>query len=134
MSTQKQNEYLLLFRGSNWDKGLSPEQLQKSVDQFMGWFERLKQEGKVKGGQPLEREGKIVSGKNGRVVADGPFAESKEAIGGYFLLQVDDLDEAVEIAKQCPILEYGSTVEVRPVAEECPTLHRVREQLAEAAA
>src|SRR5580765_1251736 len=134
MSTQKQNEYLLLFRGSNWDKGLSPEQLQKSVDQFMGWFERLKQEGKVKGGQPLEREGKIVSGKNGRVVADGPFAESKEAIGGYFLLQVDDLDEAVEIAKQCPILEYGSTVEVRPVAEECPTFQRVRELLAEAAA
>lgn len=134
MSTQKQNEYLLLFRGSSWDTGLSPEQLQKSVDQFMAWFERLKQEGKVKGGQPLERTGKIVSGKNGRVVADGPFAESKEAIGGYFLLQVDDLDEAVEIAKDCPILEYGSTVEVRPVAEECPTLQRVKAQLAEAVA
>jgi hypothetical protein len=134
MSTQKQNEYLLLFRGSSWDKDLSPEQLQKSVDQFMAWFERLKQEGKVKGGQPLERKGKIVSGKNGRVVADGPFAESKEAIGGYFLLQVDNLDEAVEIAKECPILEYGSTVEVRPVAEECPTFQRARELLAEAAA
>jgi len=82
----------------------------------------------------LERTGKIVSGKNGRIVADGPFAESKEAIGGYFLLQVDDLDEAVEIAKDCPALEYGSTVEVRPIAEECPTFQRVKEQLAEAAA
>ena len=134
MNEQKQNEYLLLFRGSSWDKGLSPEQLQKAMDQFMAWFERLKQQGKVKGGQPLERTGKIVSGKNGRIVADGPFAESKEAIGGYFLLQVDDLDEAVEIAKECPVLEYGSTVEVRPIAEECPTFQRVKEQLAEAAA
>src|SRR5882724_11008994 len=94
MNNQTQNEYLLLFRGSSWDKGLSPEQLQKTMDQFMAWFERLKQQGKVKAGQPLERTGKIVSGKNGRIVADGPFAESKEAIGGYFLLQVDDLDEA----------------------------------------
>jgi hypothetical protein len=134
MNNQAQNEYLLLFRGSSWDKGLSPEQLQKTMDQFMAWFERLKQQGKVKAGQPLERTGKIVSGKNGRIVADGPFAESKEAIGGYFLLQVDDLDEAVEIAKGCPVLEYGSTVEVRPVAEECPTFRRVKEQLAETAA
>src|SRR6266478_8570688 len=134
MNEQKQNEYLLLFRGSGWDKGLSPEQLQKTMDQFMAWFERLKQQGKVKAGQPLERTGKIVSGKNGRTVADGPFAESKEAIGGYFLLQVDDLDEAVEIAKACPVLEYGSTVEVRPIAEECPTFQRVKEQLAEAGA
>lgn len=135
MSNQTtKSEYLLLFRGSDWDKGLSPEQLQKTVDQFMAWFERLKQQGKAMAGQPLEREGKIVSGKNGRTVADGPFAESKEAIGGYFLLQVADLDEAVAIAKQCPVLEYGSTVEVRPIAEECPTFRRVKEQLADAVA
>src|SRR5438270_6970461 len=122
MNAQTQNEYLLLFRGSSWDKGLSPEQLQKTMDQFMAWFERLKQEGKVKAGQPLERTGKIVSGKNGRIVADGPFAESKEAIGGYFLLQVDDLEEAVAIAQQCPGLEHGAIVEVRPVAEMCPAM------------
>jgi hypothetical protein len=135
MSEEKgTSEYLLLFRGSQWDKGLSPEQLQKAVDQFMAWFERLKEQGKVKTGQPLECAGKIVSGKNGRTVADGPFAESKEAIGGYFLLQVDSLDEAVAIAKQCPTLEYGSTVEVRPVADECPTFQRVKEQLAHASA
>ena len=135
MSTPtNKSEYLLLFRGSQWDKGLSPEQLQQAVDQFMGWFERLKQEGKCKGGQPLERTGKIVSGKNGRAVVDGPFAESKEAIGGYFLLQVDSLEQAVAIAKQCPILEYGATVEVRPVAEECPTFQQARQQLAHATA
>src|ERR1700747_1776204 len=124
MNNQTQNEYLLLFRGSGWDKGLSPEHLQKTMDQFRAWFERLKQQGKVKAGQPLERTGKIVSGKNGRTVADGPFAESKEAIGGYFLLQAADLDEAVEIAQQCPALEYGLDVEVRRIAEQCPPFQR----------
>src|SRR5258708_10970950 len=107
MSTEKSNEYLLLFRGSQWDKGLSPEEIQKVLGQFMGWFEKLNKEGKLKGGQPLEREGKIVSGKNGRTVADGPFAESKEAIGGYFMLQVADMDEAVTIAKDFPTLAFG---------------------------
>jgi len=121
MSTETKNEFIIFFSGSQWDKGLSPEQIQKVMNQFMGWFQRLQEEGKVRAGQPLERTGKLVSGKGGRTVADGPFAESKEAIGGYFLLQVADLDEAVEIARQCPILEYGSTVEVRPVAESCPT-------------
>jgi hypothetical protein len=121
------SEYLLLFRGSDWDKNLSPEEIQQAMGNFMAWFERLTKQGKLKAGQPLAREGKIISGKRGRTVADGPFAESKEAIGGYFLLQVDDFDEAVAIAKECPTLEYGSTVEVRPVAEQCPTIQRALE-------
>ena len=54
------------------------------------------------------------------MVADGPFAESKEAIGGFFLLEVGSLGEAAEIAKDFPGLNYGATVEVRPVAPECP--------------
>jgi len=133
MNTQTQNEYMLLFRGTHWDKGLSPEEIQKMVGQWYAWFERLTQEGKCKAGRPLEREGKIVSSRKGRTVADGPFAESKEAIGGYFLLQVDDLNEAVEIANQCPGLDYGIDVEVRPVAEQCTARARANEALAHAA-
>ena len=133
MNTQTQNEYMLLFRGTHWDKGLSPEEIQKMVGQWYAWFERLTQEGKCKAGHPLEREGKIVSSRKGRTVADGPFAESKEAIGGYFLLQVDDINEAVEIAKQCPGLDYGIDVEVRPVAEQCTARARANEALAHAA-
>jgi len=126
MSEQtKKSEYLLLFRGNDWHKGLSPEELQKVMGQFKRWFDRLTEQGKLKGAQPLEREGRIVSGKNGRIVADGPFAESKEAIGGYFLLQVRDLDEATAIAQGCPTLEYGASVEVRPVAENCPQMKEV---------
>jgi hypothetical protein len=128
MSTPSQTgEYMLLFRGTDWDKELSPEQLQKVVSDWAAWFERLTQEGKVKSGHPLTNEGKIVSGKKGRTVADGPFAESKEAIGGYFYLQVEDMNEAVEIARQCPGLEYGATVEVRPVAEMCMLKERASE-------
>jgi len=120
MSTQAQTGYMLIFRGTDWHNGLSPEQMQQVAGQWMAWFNRLSEQGKAIAGNPLEREGKIVSGKNGRVVADGPFAESKEAIGGYFLLQVKNLDEAVAIAKECPGLAYGAVVEVRPVAEQCP--------------
>jgi|ERR1041385_5470802 hypothetical protein len=120
MNTETQNGYMLLFRGTDWHKGLSPEQIQIVMSQWMSWFDRLTREGKVKSGHPLEREGKVVSGKKGRVVADGPFAEAKEAVGGYFLLQVNTLDEALAIAKECPGLDYGAIVEVRPVAEACP--------------
>ena len=115
-------------------KGLSPEEIQAVTTNWRAWFERLTREGKAKAGQPLLNEGKVVSGKHGRVVADGPFAESKEAIGGYFLLQVDSLERAVAIAQECPGLAYGATVEVRPVSAECQLMKRVQEQLARAEA
>jgi len=131
MSTQTQNEYLLLFRGDAWYNRLSPEELQQAMNQFKAWFDRLTEEGKLKAAQPLVREGKIVSGKQGRVVADGPFAESKEAIGGYFLLAANNLDEAIAVAKSAPSLEYGTQIEVRPVAEECPMAARARQIMPE---
>jgi hypothetical protein len=128
------SEYMLLFRGLHWDEGLSPEELQQIMGQVMAWFEGLKQQGRVKAGQPLGAEGRTVSGKKGRTVADGPFAESKEAVGGYLLLQANSLDEAVALAKANPTLEYGITIEVRPVLEECPILQRVKGGLAHAGA
>ena len=117
---------MLLFRGNDWLKSLSSEEKQKVTDQWMAWFRRLTDEGKAIAGNPLEREGKIVSGKN-RVVSDGPFAESKEAIGGYFYLTGVDENEAIDIAKQCPRLEFGSVVEVRPVADICSVKQRAEE-------
>lgn len=123
MSIQSNNGYMLIFRGTDWYQGLSPEQMQEVADQWMAWFNGLKNEGTAIAGNPLEPQGKIV-GKN-RVVSDGPFAESKESIGGYFLLKVNTLDEAVVIAQQCPGLPYGIRVEVRPVAAECPLVQEV---------
>jgi hypothetical protein len=131
MSTPAHSEYLLLFRGTDWHKGLSPEQIQQVVNQMMAWFDRLTKEGIAKAGKPLFQEGKIVSQKKGRQVADGPFAESKEAIAGFFLLEVGSLEEAAEIAKNYPALEYGATVEVRPVAPECALAVSSKEKSAE---
>jgi len=128
----KKNEYLLLFRGKEWWSSLSPEELRKVMDQVKGWFDGLTESGKLKAAQPLAREGATVSGKTGHVVADGPFAESKEVIGGYVLVQVNSLDEAVAVAKSCPTLRFGMEVEVRPVAEECPSMVKARQILAEA--
>ena len=127
MNTQNQNQngYMLLFHGNDLRKGLSLEELQKVTDNWMAWFKRLTEEGKAVAGNPLEREGKIVSGKD-PIVSDGPFAESKEAIGGYFLLDVPTIDEAIAIAKECPGLPYGIRVEVRPVAGECPIAADIR--------
>ncbi|MGV3754285.1 MAG: YciI family protein [Verrucomicrobiota bacterium] len=127
-TTPEQSDYMLLFRGNVWDKDLSPQELQKVVADWMAWFERLKQEGKALSGHPLQNEGKLVSGKNGKSVADGPFAESKEAIGGYFYLRVSGEAEAIAIAQLCPALPYGLVVEVRPVADICGMRARANEQ------
>ena len=124
-SPNSNNGYMLIFRGTDWYQGLSPEQMQQIADRWMAWFNGLKENGQAVAGNPLEPQGKVVSGKN-RVVSDGPFAESKETIGGYFLLKVGTMDEAVAIAQQCPGLPHGIRVEVRPVAGECPVAAEAR--------
>ena len=116
---KNQNGYMLLFVGMDWHKGLSPEQTQKVSEDWMAWFKRLCEEGKAVAGHPLGFEGKAVAGKTG-TITDGPFAETKEAIAGYFMLDVATMDEAVAIAQQCPGLPYGAKVEVRPVLLQCP--------------
>ena len=127
-TNETKTDYLLLIRGSEWDEGLSPEQLQQVMGKAMAWFDGLFKSGRVKAGQPLGPEGKTVSGKNA-LVSDGPFAESKEAVGGYLLVQVADEAEAVAIAKSSPMLEFGVTIEVRPVLQECPVFQRARQKL-----
>jgi hypothetical protein len=128
--TNKPKDYLLLFRGNDWEKNLPPEELKKIVTDWYDWYQRLAAEGKCLGGLPLLDQGKLVSGKQGRTVADGPFAESKETIAGYFHLRVANEGEAIQIAQQCPGLEYdGCVVEVRPVGEQNVTRVRGLEHL-----
>lgn len=112
------SEFLLLFYNTHWHDDLSPGEIQSTMSQWRGWFDGLVAEGKCRGGHPLSDEGRVVSGRS-RSVSDGPFAESKEAVCGYFFLQSVDFDEAVRIAGQCPALAYGIKVEVRPVLPNC---------------
>ncbi len=113
--------YLLLFRNSGPEthQHLSPEQRQQLVLRWNAWYDGLAAQGKAVEGQPLELETRIVSGQNGGRVVDGPFAEAKEAIGGYVKLMVSGLDEATEIAKRHPGLAYGLIIEVRELAYSC---------------
>jgi hypothetical protein len=127
MNTQDQNGYMLLYRSDEFYHTLSQKELHTLMNENNVWIQRLTAQGKVKPGRALERKGAIVAGKNGRVVTDGPFAESKEAVGGYLLVDVETLDEAIAIAQSIPGLAYGGSIEVRPIAEECPLDVRARE-------
>lgn len=129
-----QNEFILFVHGNDWGKGLSPREIQDAMHRFSIWMEDLANQGILKASQPLADSGKLVSGKSTRVVADGPFAESKEAIGGYWLVQVDTLEDAVEIAKGNPMIDYGAVIEVRPVLEKCLLMEMVLAQEAREAA
>jgi hypothetical protein len=117
--------FMLIFRDASSEtyKGLSPDQRQDLFTRWYAWYDSLAAAGKLKQGHPLAREGRLVSARDGRVV-DGPFAEGKEVVGGYFFLTVANLEEAVAIAKDCPTLQLGLdlTVEVRAVADLCPVL------------
>jgi hypothetical protein len=121
------SEYLLLFRNTSWHKDLSPEEIQENMARFTAWFERLSNAGQFKSGGPLSHAGKIIAGR--KAVTDGPFAESKEAIAGFFVIQANSLEGAVEIAKGCPGLEFGQTVEVRAITSEPGELQIAREKM-----
>ena len=126
MSTK--NDYMLLLSSTAWYNELSAVEVQKISDQCNAWAGELAVQGKVKGGQALLRKGATVSGKNGRMVSDGPFAEvPKSAVGGYMVLEAESLEEAIAIAKGHPILAYDTSIEIRPVTDECPLAARMRE-------
>jgi hypothetical protein len=105
-------EYLVISRGK-WDKTLSRDEIQNVIDQFYTGLDRLVNEGKMKRGQRLTYEGKTILRQD--VIADGPFGETKELIGGYWFILANNLDEAAQIAKGNPCLDYGLFFEIRPI-------------------
>lgn len=122
---QTTGEHLLLIRGTHWNSGFSPSELQRIMTDFYGWVEGLQAKGILRGAQPLMEEGRLVTGAQS-LVTDGVFAESKEAIAGYFLLAVPSTDEAVKLAQACPILAHGAQIEVRPIADMCRPMAEVQ--------
>jgi hypothetical protein len=107
------SEFTFLYRGR--DASASPEQRQQHMQKWVTWMKELGAKGHLKDpGHPLEGTGKVVKG-NRKIVTDGPFAEAKDVVGGFTLIEASDLAEATEISKGCPILEVGGSVEIRPV-------------------
>ena len=119
---------MLIFRnaGPETHRHLTPDEQAALTQRWNDWFEGLAAQGKVQHARPLALEGRVVSGRGGERVTDGPYAEGKEVVGGYFFLTVADLDEATAIAKCCPGLPLGLTVEIRRVAEVSPVLTKLQ--------
>jgi hypothetical protein len=106
-------KYMFIFFGGD-PSHLSPEAQQAHMQKWFAWVEKLTKEKKYNGGEALLPGGKTIRGLS-RTITDGPFAESKEVVGGYFVIVAKNIDEAVEIAKDCPDYELGGIVEVREV-------------------
>ncbi len=110
-------KYMFIFRGGAAEiPGLSPSEMQAHLEKWHAWVGRLAKAGRHLGGQPLEDKGKTLRGKD-KVVTDGPYAESKDLVTGAIVIQADTLDEATELGRECPVFDYGGSVEVRRVIE-----------------
>jgi hypothetical protein len=107
------SEFIYLYRGGQTPA--SPEQMQKSMEKWVNWFKGLSATGHLKDpGNPLEPAGKVIKGKQ-KAITDGPYAEAKDLVGGYTVVEAKDIGHAVELSNDCPIFDDGGSVEVRPV-------------------
>ncbi|HXT47273.1 MAG TPA: YciI family protein [Gemmatimonadaceae bacterium] len=106
------SEFLYLYRGG--DSSGTPEQMQKHMQKWVDWLKELGTKGHLKDqGNPLERTGKVVKGR--KAISDGPFAEAKDIVGGYTLVEAKDIAQAADLSVGCPIFDTGGFVEVRPI-------------------
>ena len=121
MNTNSPSEFLIISRGK-WDADLPPERIQKAIDDFYLWLDRMVDTGKMKRGTRLATGGKTVS-RSG--VVDGPFGETKEIIGGYWFIVAQDLDEAAALAAQNPCMQCGLFYEIRPLDPERAAAYNV---------
>ena len=109
-------QFMLLIRGGDdATRDYTPEQSQQLLQRYIDWSQQLRCEGRNHGGDELKVGGKVVRMRDSKAVVDGPFTETKESIGGYFIIEAADLDQAAEIAKGCPVLTHDGCVEVREI-------------------
>lgn len=104
---------MFIFIGGDSSK-LSPDAQQAGMEKWFAWVQKLQQQGRYASGEALLPGGKTIKGAK-KTVTDGPFAESKEIVGGYFIVNAKNLQEATELAKEYPDFELGGAVEIREV-------------------
>lgn len=123
--SEKENqvpEYMLIALSQSEapsDMEFTPEMIQAVVQKYNDWAEKLQREGRLKGINKLcDGTGRVLRGFGDKqVVTDGPYAETKEVIGGYWIIEAANYDEAVALARDCPQLEFGGSIEVREVED-----------------
>ncbi|MGI8858067.1 MAG: YciI family protein [Thermomicrobiales bacterium] len=110
-------QFMLLVRGGGaMPQHFTPEQVQQALQRYFDWSDKLRSEGRYHDANELNDGGRTVRMRGGQAVVDGPYVETKEAIGGYYLIEAANEDEAAEIAKGCPVLGHGGLVDVREIA------------------
>lgn len=105
-------KFMLIFHGGQVD-GMSPEQMQEHMGKWFAWIEKLSSAQQYVAGEALLPGGKLVASK--KSVTDGPYTEGKEVVGGYFIVNASDYNDAVKICNDYPDYEFGGTVQVRQV-------------------
>jgi hypothetical protein len=100
---------LILHQTPGLLRSLPPEELQRKVQKYQAWVEKIRSGGRYVSSEKLGEEGgKLLSAREGRVsVLDGPYSETKEVVGGYFVFRAANYEEAIELTRGCPFLEDG---------------------------
>lgn len=111
------NYMLFLHEDQGQFDGRSQDEMMRVIEEYSAWAAKMREEKRFAGGEKLTDDaGKVLRNKGGKiVVTDGPYAETKEVVGGYFAIIAKDYAEACEIARECPHLKYGGRVEVREI-------------------
>jgi hypothetical protein len=102
---------LMLYQKPAWTDRFSPEEMQQALEKYMAW---TKKPFNLDGKRLASGPGRVIQSENGKVrTTDGPFSEAKEVLGGFYLIEAADYDEAVQRTLDHPHLEYGGKIEVR---------------------
>jgi len=110
-------EFMMIFIGGDYAVSqLSPSQIEERMQKWFAWVEDLTAKELYINGKPLAPNAKRVAGP-GQVVTDGPFVDSKELVGGYFLIKANDMNHALELTGGFPDYDLGGTVEVREIMD-----------------
>ena len=109
-------DYLLLFRGGLDFTKASPDQVQQAMTNWKNWVDELSRKGIYGGGERVTRNDAAVVKGSAKQVISGPYTDSKEIAGGYINIKVENLEQAIEITKGCPIFNFDGNVEIREVA------------------
>lgn len=109
-------QFLLLICGGNeaWT-GFTPEQMEIETKRYFDWTDQLRADGRLIASEQLGEGGHVIRERGGALVVDGPFAETKENIGGFYLITAADADEAAQIARGCPVLSHGGCGDIRSI-------------------
>lgn len=112
-------EFLVMSRRSaeQDDAAVDPIEMRRIIQRYLDWTADLRAKGRLKGSNRLQADGRVI--RSGAAVTDGPFAEGNEVVGGYWLIEAADLEEAISIVEthpHCQVWPDGS-LEVRPVFE-----------------